>query len=373
MEKFKVLKKDKNSKARIGILRTKRGAIITPVFMPVGTFGTVKTLNTQDLKNIGVTVLMCNTYHILTRPGLEVIKKAGDLHKFINCDIPIFTDSGGFQIFSLSNFVKVNENCIEYIDHVTGKKFTLTPYEVIYFQENILQSEMFVHLDYPSFFGTKYEEASYHLAMTTKWAEEGLEAYSGNGLIFGINQGGVYPDLRLKSLEFVLSKNFDGVAIGGLGLGEPPEKTIEIAKYICDNVNVEKPLYAMGLGRPQDIVNLVEEGIDMFDCVLPTRSGRFGRAYTYNGIVILKNSKYINDFSPIEQGCKCFACTHYSRAFLRHLIIADEILGITMVSLHNVYFYINLFEKIRDAILNDKFSQWKQQFLENYTNPEVKP
>ncbi|MFN7182017.1 MAG: tRNA guanosine(34) transglycosylase Tgt, partial [Planctomycetota bacterium] len=354
--------------ARIGILETKKGSIITPVFMPVATLGTVKTLSTDQLKNIGVTTLMCNTYHLLIRPGLEVIKKAGGLHAFINWNMPVFTDSGGFQIFSLSNFVKVDKDFIEYVDHLTGAKFILTPQQVVSFQEDILQSDMLVPLDYPSFYRASYQQASYHLDITMSWAEAGLKVYKGKGLLFGINQGGIYEDLRLKSLEFLLSKNFDGIAIGGLGLGEPPEKTIEIAKLIREKTPPDKPIYVMGLGRPQDVVKLIEHGVDMFDCVLPTRNGRFGRAYTFRGIVILKNNKYIDDLTPIDDNCKCFACIHYSKALLRHLIIAQEILGVTMVTLHNVHFYIELFEKIKEAIIKDRFLEWKEEFLRNYSN-----
>lgn len=366
MGKFKVLDKDSSSKARVGLLQTRKGSVITPLFMPVATLGSVKALSNDVLKSIGVTTLMCNTYHMLVRPGLNIIKKTGGLHNFINWDSVIFTDSGGFQIFSLSNFVKVKEGYIEYADHITGNKFNLSAKDVVTIQEDVLESDMFVHLDYPSFYPTTKEDAEINLNITIEWAKQGLNVYKGKGMLFGINQGATYPDLRLKSLDFVLSHNFDGIAIGGLGLGEPPEKTIDVIKLISDNVRVEKPLYAMGLGRPEDIVDMIEHGVDVFDCVLPTRSGRFGRAYTYDGIMILKNNKYMDDFTPIDSNCQCFACRNYSRAFLRHLILSDEIVGVTMVSLHNVYFYIDMFEKIKNAILQKRFMEWKKEFLGKY-------
>ncbi len=368
MGKFKVLDKDSRSKARIGLLQTRRGSILTPLFMPVATVGSVKALSNDILRNIGVTTIMCNTYHMIVRPGLDIIKKAGGLHNFIKWDSVIFTDSGGFQIFSLSNFVKVKDDCIEYSDHISGNRFNLSAKDVVTIQEDILKSDIFVHLDYPSLYPATKEEAAINLDITIKWAQQGLSAYKGNGILFGINQGATYNNLRLKSLEFILSEDFEGIAIGGLGLGEPPEKTMEIVKLVTDNINVEKPLYVMGLGRPEDIVEMVEQGADIFDCVLPTRNGRFGRAYTYNGVIILRNNKYTDDFSPIDSSCHCFACKNYSRAYLRHLILSEEILGITMVSLHNVYFYIDMFEKIKDAILQKRFSQWKKEFLSAYLN-----
>lgn len=366
MSRFKILVRDKVSRARVGLLETKSGSVVTPLFMPVATNACVKTLTNEVLKNLGVTTLMCNTYHLLIRPGLEVIKKAGGLHNFLNWNSLLFTDSGGFQIFSLSNFVKVKQDSIEYADHITGNKFNLSAQEVVTIQESILKSDLFVHLDYPSCYPATIEEAKEHLAITQKWALLGLQVYKGEGVLFGINQGSIYPELRLRSLEFIHSKNFEGVAIGGLGLGEPPQKTIEIIKLVTSNIPHDKPVYAMGLGRPEDIVEMVEQGVDLFDCVLPTRNGRFGRAYTYNGVLILRNNKYTDDFSPIDKNCSCFACKNYTRAFLRHLLICEEILGITMVSLHNVHFYVDMFENMRRAILEGKFPEWKNNFLNNY-------
>lgn len=365
---FKVLRKDLNTRARVGLLQTRRGSVITPLFMPVATYGCVKTLSKDTLKNIGVTTLMCNTYHLLIRPGLGILTKVNGLHNFINWDSLIFTDSGGFQIFSLSNFVEVKDDSIKYTDHITGNKFELSAKDVVIIQEDVLKSDMLVHLDYPSSYPTTRDDAITNLTITTRWAQQGLEVYKGEGVLFGINQGATYPDLRLKSLEFILSKEFGGIAIGGLGIGEPIEKTLEIIKLISDNVNDDKPLYVMGLGRPEDVVEMIEQGVDLLDCVLPTRNGRFGRAYTYNGVIVLKNNKYADDFSPIDKDCECFACKNYSKAFLRHLILCDEILGVTLTSLHNIYFYMRMFENIRDAILEGNYSRWKKEFLNRYFN-----
>jgi queuine tRNA-ribosyltransferase len=385
---FTLIHKDKTSKARLGKLVTAHGEVTTPVFMPVGTQGTVKALSNDDVKACGAEIILGNAYHLYLRPGLDIIKQAGGLHRFMAWDRPILTDSGGYQVFSLATLRKLTEEGAEFSSHIDGSKHFVTPEKAIEIQQ-ALGSDIVMTLDecvhYPA--AKDYVEQS--LALTTRWARRSKEywvrGFAGSRvreteltheltnsrtreLLFGIVQGSTYLDLRKRAVEDLLAIGFDGYAIGGVSVGEPSNLIYEIAGYTADLLPEEKPRYLMGVGTPPDLLESISLGVDMFDCVVPTRNGRNGQAFTMAGELQLRNAEYKTDFRPIDETCSCFACKNHSRAYIRHLFNTEELLGLRLVSLHNISFYVRLIQLSREAIREDRFSEFKARFLETYRN-----
>jgi len=373
MNRFRVVYAHKDSGCRLGKLETARGSIDTPCFMPVGTQGTVKTLSPGELEASGAQVILSNAYHLLLRPGIEVIKKAGGLHNFMSWQRPILTDSGGYQIFSLALLRKISDEGVQFQSHIDGLRHFLTPESVIRIQED-LGTDIIMPLDecvhYPC--GKDYAEVA--VKRTIDWARRSkaaiscqLSAISKNQqLLFGIVQGATYEDLRKDCSRELVEMDFDGFAIGGISVGEPENLRYNMVNLTVQHLPKDKPRYLMGVGLPEDIVEVVECGVDMFDCVVPTRYGRNGTAFTSAGKLTVRNSPFIEDFRPLDDQCDCYTCKNFSRAYLRHLFNASEILGLRLVSWHNVYFFLDLMRKIRDAIRQDRFPEFKKEFLENY-------
>jgi queuine tRNA-ribosyltransferase len=366
---FKLLHKDKSSKARLGVLYTAHGEVNTPVFMPVGTQGTVKAMSNSELLECGAEIILGNAYHLNLRPGLDIIKKAGGLHKFMGWQKPILTDSGGYQVFSLAKLRKLSEEGAEFSSHIDGSRHFITPEKAIEIQE-ALGSDIMMTFDecvhYPA--ARDYVEQS--LALTTKWARRSKESLRNTKerLLFGIVQGGTYPDLRRKAVDDLLAIGFDGYAIGGVSVGEPQNLMHEISSYTASMLPEDKSRYLMGMGTPVDILEAISNGIDMFDCVVPTRNGRNGQAFTWNGELQLRNAVYKEDFSPIDKDCECMACRLHTRAYIRHLFNTEEILGLRLVSLHNIHFYVKLIQKSRQAIKDDCFESFRLEFARRYKN-----
>ena len=369
---YKVLCQDPATRARCGKLTTAHGDILTPVFMPVGTQGTVKTLSRDELIDVKSQIILGNTYHLYLRPGNELMKRAGGLHQFASWPAPMLTDSGGYQVFSLSSLRKIHDNGVRFQSHLDGSYHEFTPENVIETQR-VLGSDIMMVLDecppYPA--DKDYTQNSSEL--TTKWAKRCLDAwknskplYGHTQTLFAITQGGTYPDLRQKSCEELVELDFPGYAVGGLAVGEPKPKMSEMVEIATGILPQEKPRYLMGVGKPEDLVHAVSLGIDMFDCVIPTRNGRRGQVFTEHGPVNLTNARFADDFNPIEEDCSCYACQNYTRAYLRHLFRANEILGMRMASLHNICFYHRVMFAMREAIQNEKFSHWQSSFLTRY-------
>ena len=367
---FKLLHKDKNSKARLGKLSTLHGEVDTPCFMPVGTQGTVKTLSPEELNDCGAQIMLSNTYHLFLRPGMEVINKAGALHKFISWDKPILTDSGGYQIFSLALLRKVNDNGVEFQSHIDGLKHFFTPEEVIRVQKE-LGSDIIMPLDECVHYPCARDQAETAMLRTINWAKRSRAAFNSEGqFLFGIMQGATYEDLRRECSARLVEIGFPGYAIGGVSVGEPRNLRYNIMQIAADLLPQDSPRYLMGVGLPEDILEALECGIDMFDCVVPTRYGRNGTAFTSSGKMTIRNSPYAQDFSPLDSECGCYTCTHFSRAYLRHLFNTEEILGLRLVSLHNIHFYLGLMRKSREAIASDSFAKFKKEFLQHYNQKE---
>lgn len=369
---FTVRHSDPSCKARRGRLETAHGAIETPVFMPVGTQGTVKALSNDEVKGCGAEIILGNAYHLYLRPGLELIRKAGGLHKFMGWDRPILTDSGGYQVFSLAKLRKISDHGAEFNSHIDGSKHVITPEKAMDIQ-GILGSDIMMTLDecvhYPA--ARDYVEQS--LDLTTRWArrsKEYLEKRERSGdwrqLLFGIVQGSTYVDLRRKAVEDLVAIGFDGYAIGGVSVGEPEKLIHEIGGYAASLLPADKPRYLMGVGTPPDILEAIAAGVDMFDCVVPTRNGRNGQAFTAEGDLQLRNAEFKEDFRPIEASCGCYACRNHTRAYIRHLFNTEELLGLRLVSLHNIWFYVRLIQLSRTAIEEDRFFAFKESFISNY-------
>lgn len=365
---FTIVHQDKASQARVGLLNTAHGVVKTPAFMPVGTQATVKTLSAQELLDCNIQIVLSNAYHLYLRPGREVVKQAGGLHKFMGWSGPILTDSGGFQVFSLAVLRKITEKGVEFQSHIDGSRHFLTPEDIIGIQQD-LGSDILMPLDECVHYPAERDYARESLRLTNIWARRSQDVFSRQkeqkaGLLFGIIQGSTYLDLRKQAAEALLEMDFSGYALGGVSVGEPEGLKFEILEHTLQFLPKEKPHYAMGIGTPEDILKAVAIGIDMFDCVMPTRHARNGTAFTKSGKLVLRNAPYASDYQPIEEGCKCFTCSNnYTRAYIRHLVNADEILGIRLVSLHNVYFYAKLMETIREAIQQDKFLELKKEYL----------
>ena len=366
--KYELIKND--GQARLGKLVTNYGTFDTPMFMPVGTLANVKTLTPEELYNMNSAVILSNTYHLWLRPGEDIVSKAGGLHKFMNYNGPILTDSGGFQVFSLAKKKDISEEGVIFKSHIDGKKLFLTPELSIQIQ-NKLDSDIAMSFDECIPYPASYEYAKASTERTIRWAKRGLSVHNNpNQSLFGIVQGGEFEDLRKYSALETVKLNFDGYSIGGTSVGEDKDTMYKMIDYAIKYLPIDKPRYLMGVGEPIDLLEGVERGIDMFDCVLPTRLARHGNAFTRNGRINLKNLKYKEDFTPIEDNCDCYTCKNYTKAYIRHLITCNEMLGGRLLSIHNIRFLIKEMEEIRQAIKNNNFKQYKQQFIEQYKNSD---
>ena len=366
MFNFKLLNKDKNTKARSGIISTPHGDVQTPVFMPVGTTGTIKALMMKDLKEICAQIMLGNTYHLYLRPGLEVIKKAGGLHKFISWDRPILTDSGGFQVFSLKGLRKVTEDGVIFQSYLDGSEHMFSPEKVMEI-ENILGADIIMAFDECVPNPCEKEYAIKALERTTAWAKRCRAAHTNKDrALFGIIQGSVFKDLRERSAKEITGIDFDGYAVGGLSVGESKDLMYGMIDVVEPFMPENKPRYLMGVGTPEDLWEAIERGIDMFDCVMPTRIARNGGIFTSHGRIIIRNAEFISDFSPLDPECDCYTCKNFTRSYLRHLINSGEITGMQLNTLHNLRFMIKLADNIRKAIINNNFLEEKQKFFEKY-------
>ena len=365
--KYELIKKDTQTKARLGKITTPHGTFETPVFMAVGTQATVKTLTKEDLQKIGSNIILGNTYHLWCQPGSELIKEAGGLHKFMNWDRSILTDSGGFQVFSLAKLRDITEEGVTFKHHKSGAKLYLTP-EISMKIQNNLGSDIMMAFDECPPYPATYEYMKNSVERTIRWAKRCYDAHQNKDTqgLFGIVQGGEYLDLRRYCVEELTKIDFDGYSIGGLSVGEPKEIQNHVLEHTVHLLPENKPRYLMGVGSPGAILDAVERGIDMFDCVLPTRIARHGTAMTSYGRVIMKNKKYERDFTPLDPECDCECCKHYTKAYLHHLFKANEILGYRLLSIHNINFLLRLTENIRKAIKEDRFLEFKEEVYRKY-------
>jgi queuine tRNA-ribosyltransferase len=372
---FSVVAKDKNSKARFGYFKTDHGKVETPAFLPVGTQGTVKAVNQQLLENeINAQIVLSNTYHLYLRPGTEILEKAGGLHNFMNWKKPLLTDSGGYQVFSLASLRKLKPDGVEFSSHLDGSKHFFTPEKVIQVQRSI-GSDIMMALDECTPYPCDYDYAVKSTKLTSEWAllnkkafENTNPLYDQNQFLFGIIQGSVYKNLREKSAREIINLNFDGYAIGGLAVGEPIDEMYGITDFTTDLMPEDKPRYLMGVGRPENLLEAIERGIDMFDCVMPTRNARHAILFTSGGVISIRNSQFKDDFDKIDDRCDCYTCTNFSRAYLRHLFNAGEILALELASIHNLYFYIDLMSEARMHISNGDFKIWKDKKVKQISN-----
>jgi queuine tRNA-ribosyltransferase len=363
---FELLKTDAHSKARLGKLTTAHGVVDTPVFMSVGTQGSVKAIDPRELREMGTQIILGNTYHLNLRPGLEVIRAAGGLHKFINWDLPILTDSGGFQVFSLAKIRKIKTHGVEFRSHLDGSLLFLGPKEAMEIQRT-LGSDIAMAFDECPPHDAPAKEQRLAVERTIRWARECREQPRAEGqLVFGICQGGSNPAFREECAKAIVGMGFDGYAIGGVSVGEPEPEMMKAVELAEPFLPANQARYAMGLGTPAQMVELIARGVDMFDCVLPTRVARNGTAYTRKGAIGLKGGAYKLDFGPLEEGCDCFACQHFTRAYLRHLLRVNEILGLRMLSVHNSHMYVKLMADVRAAIAAGTFAEFRQEFIAGF-------
>ena len=352
--------------ARAGKLHTPHGVFDTPMFMPVGTQATVKTMTPEELKAIGAGIILSNTYHLFLRPGHELIKEAGGLHKFMNWDRGILTDSGGFQVFSLGALRKITEEGVAFRSHIDGSKQFLSP-EIATEVQMALGSDILMAFDECVPYPAEHDYAKASTDRTTRWAERCLNAHTRKDqALFGIVQGGMYKDLRTKSAQELVDLDFPGYAIGGLSVGEPKSLMYEMLEHTVPQLPDKKPRYLMGVGTPDCLLEGVMRGIDMFDCVFPTRVARNGTVLTQNGRLVVRNAQYMRDFQPIDAECGCYTCRNFSRAYIRHLFKADEILGLRLTTIHNLYFLLNFMKKMRKSILEDRFVAFREEFWAQY-------
>jgi queuine tRNA-ribosyltransferase len=360
--KFEILKNDNNSRARLGRCHTAHGVFHTPAFIPVGTQATVKAMTPEELRDMGVEILLSNTYHLYLRPGHERIRRLGGLHRFMHWEHPLLTDSGGFQVFSLNSLAKVSEEGVEFQSHLDGSRHFITPEKAMAIQE-ALGADIIMCLDECTSYPASHEEAERSLQRTLNWARRCRESHRApHQALFGIVQGGMYSDLRRKGLEGLAEIGFDGYALGGLSVGENKEIMFRVIGEIAPLLPEKLPRYVMGVGMPGDMIAAVREGVDMFDCVLPTRNARNGMLFTWSGKMTIKNAKYAEDPLPIAPGCPCYTCRNYSRAYLRHLYFAGEILAFRLHTLHNLHFYLAFLREMRQAIAEDRLDGFIQDF-----------
>jgi len=373
--KFELLKTDSQSKARAGLLETDHGKIETPIFMPVGTAGTVKAVHQRELdEDIKAQIILGNTYHLFLRPGMELMAQAGGLHRFINWDKPILTDSGGYQVFSLSAMRKLNEEGVKFQSHIDGSRRFFTPENVVDTQR-VIGADIIMALDECTPGDADYKYARESMELTHRWLKRGVEQfkntqpkYGHNQSFFPIVQGAVFPELRKQSAETIASYGMDGNAIGGLSVGEPIDKMYEMTDIVTDILPKDKPRYLMGVGTPANILESISLGVDMFDCVMPTRNARNGMLFTSKGIINIKNKRWENDFSPIDPDGTTYVDSYYSKAYLRHLVISKEILASQIASIHNLGFYLWLVGEARKNIIAGTFAAWKTKMMKEVTN-----
>ena len=365
--RYELIKKCKQTGARLGMVHTPHGSFETPVFMPVGTQGTVKGMTPDEMKEIDARIILSNTYHLYMRPGNDLVREAGGLHRFMNWDRPILTDSGGFQVFSLSDLRDIKEEGVTFKSHIDGSRHLFTPELAIKIQ-NDLGADIIMSFDECIPYPAEYEYAKKSLERTTRWAERCKTAHSNTEqqALFGIVQGGVYPDLRAQSAKELTALDFPGYSIGGLSVGEPAQDMYKMLECTVPLLPENKPRYLMGVGSPDYLIEGALRGIDMFDCVLPTRIGRNGTIMTSLGKIIVRDAKYARDFSPMDPNCDCYACRNYSRAYIRHLLKAQEVLGIRLTTWHNIKFLLDLMKKIRQAIIEDRLGDFRNEFFAQY-------
>ncbi len=369
---FSIVAEDEDGMARACRFTTEHGSVETPVFMPVGTHGVVKTLTPAELEASRAQIILGNTYHLYLRPGLEIIQGGGGLHRFINWQRPILTDSGGFQVFSLSHLGKIRDEDVTFRSHIDGSLHRISP-EISMEIQRTLGSDIVMAFDECTPFPCSYEQAQESLARTHAWETRSIEyfrrmepLYGHRQFLFGIVQGSVYPDLRQRSIDVLSELDFDGYAVGGLAVGEPKEQMFEMLERISPLLPKEKPHYLMGVGKPEDIIMGIDLGIDMFDCVLPSRNARNGTLYTHRGRVVLKQSRYKMDYTPPDENCDCYTCRNFSRAYLRHLYMNGEMTGLRLNTLHNIHFFLQLTEEARTALNTGRWTAWKTEFFERY-------
>ncbi len=364
---YELIKECKQSGARLGKIHMNRGVIETPIFMPVGTQATVKTMTPEELKEINSQIILSNTYHLYLRPGHKVIQGAGGLHKFMNWDKPILTDSGGFQVFSLGKLRKISEEGVEFRSHIDGSKHFISPEKAIEIQ-TALGSDIMMAFDECAPYPAERSYVKESLERTLRWARRCRDTHNNPAEqnLFGIIQGGMYTDLRKQSLEGLLELDFPGYAVGGLSVGEPKPMMYEILENITPIMPKNKPRYLMGVGSPDSLIEGVIRGIDMFDCVLPTRIARNGTAMTSHGRVVIQHARYINDYQSLDPECGCYTCKNYTRAYLRHLLKSNEILGLRLLTYHNLFFLLKLMQEIREAIKKDNLLDYRKSFFSKY-------
>ena len=367
MFKYEVIKEEKNTGARLGKITTDHGEIETPIFMPVGTQATVKSMDQDDLKKMNAQIILGNTYHLYLRPGMEIMKKAGGLHKFMNWDRPILTDSGGFQVFSLGDLRKISEEGVEFQSHLDGSRHFMTPEKSIEIQ-NIIGSDIMMCFDECAPADADYEYTRKSMEMTSRWAARCKDAHArpDEQALFGIVQGGMFEDLRARSARDLVAMDFPGYSIGGLSVGESKDTMFHLLDTTVPLLPKDKPRYLMGVGSVDALIEGVIRGVDMFDCVLQTRIARNGTAMTSQGRVVVRNAGYADDFSPLDPECDCPVCQNYSRAYIRHLIKCNEILGARLLTYHNLYFTLKLMEKVREAIRSDTLLDLKKDVFSKY-------
>lgn len=370
--KYHLEKKEKNTNARFGKIETNHGTFETPMFMPVGTQATVKTLSPEEVKDCSSGIILANTYHLWLRPGEDIVNKAGGLHKFMNYDGPILTDSGGFQVFSLAKPKDITEEGVHFKNQYNGDKLLLTPEKSIEIQ-NKLDSDIAMSFDECVGFPHTREYVEESVERTLRWAKRGKDAFNNkNQSLFGIVQGAEFEDLRKHCCEELIKMDFDGYSIGGTAVGEPKDMQYKQVEYSCKYLPEDKVRYLMGVGDPIDIIENVIRGVDIFDCVSPTRLARHGHFYTMDGKKNVKNAKYKEDFTPLEKECDCYACKHYTKAYIHHLIKCEETFGQRLLSIHNIRYLIRLTEDLRKAIKNDNILEYRENFIKRYYKEETK-
>ena len=367
---FKEISRSTTTPARAGIIHTRRGDIETPVFMPVGTLATVKSLSPEELLSCGAQIILGNTYHLYLRPGCDVIQAFSGLHRFMHWEKPILTDSGGFQVFSLARLRKITEEGADFQSHIDGSRHLLTPEKAIEIQL-CLNADIIMCLDQCIAYPSTQKEAGEAMGLTTRWAKRCKAAWKDRAdeaqALFGIVQGGMYPELRRTSAEALVEMEFPGYAIGGLSVGEPADVMLEMAEITLGSLPHSSPRYIMGVGTPENLVELVSRGADMFDCVMPTRNARNGQLFVPQGTLNISNARFRTDTAPIDAACTCYTCRNFSRAYLRHLYMSREILSYRLNTIHNIHYYINLMKDMRNAILKDGFDDFRKRFYEQRT------
>ncbi len=360
--KFEITQTD--GRARRGQLEFERGTVETPAFMPVGTYGTVKAMTPEELQSMGAQIILGNTFHLMLRPGTEVIQAHGDLHDFMHWSGPILTDSGGFQVFSLGDMRKISEQGVTFASPVNGSKVFMGPEESMQVQR-VLGADVVMCFDECTPYPADKQRVSESMALSLRWAQRSKDAHGDNpAALFGIVQGGMHEELRDESLQGLTEIGFDGYALGGLSVGEPKDDMMRILRYCADKLPVGKPRYLMGVGTPADLVEAVNQGIDMFDCVMPTRNARNGHLFVRQGEIRIRNARYLKDTRPLDEQCNCYTCQNYSRAYLRHLDKTREILGARLNTIHNLYYYQELMQGLRGAIKNQTLAGFTKQFYE---------